>query len=61
MESFWPKKLSHWWNKILLSLSSQIDSNILQLLGIPGGILVSPVTRILGQNDSIFYFSVELA
>ena len=47
-------KLSIW-----LSISIQFDSNILQFLGIPGRNLVPAVTQILGQNDSIFYFSVR--
>ena len=34
---------------------SQFDSNILQLLGIPGRILVPSVTQLLGQNDSTFF------
>ena len=51
IELFWPKKLSHWWNYL-----SQFDSNILQLLGIPGRILVLPVklTGRTGSNWLIF-------
>ena len=36
------------------STLSPFDSNILQLLGIPGGILFPPVTQILGSIDPIF-------
>ena len=72
MESFWPKKLSHWvtggtkfWHGILsnwrmsksnwLDIESQIDSNILEELGIPDCILVpTSDSNFLGQNDSIF-------
>ena len=51
-----PGILNHWrisesnW----LDIESQIDSNILQLLGIPGQILVPPLTQLLRSNDSIF-------
>ena len=56
MELFWPKKLSdysgteirpgipsNWriFESNWLAIDSQIDSNILQILGIPGRILVS--------------------
>ena len=52
----WPKKLSHWYLRIFESngLSSQIDSNILQLLGIPGWILVPRVSQLFRSNNSIF-------
>ena len=45
----------------LLSIFSQFDSNILQLLGIPGRILVLPVTQLLGQNDSLLFFRCSAA
>ena len=43
-----------------LNIESKLDiesfgSNIFQLLGITGRILVPPVTQLLGQNDSIFF------
>ena len=52
-ESFWPKKLSHskWF-----AISSQFDSNILQLLGIPGLILVPPVTQLFRSKWLHFFF-----
>ena len=46
-------------NRVILTLvSSQFDSNILQLVGIPGRILVSPVTPIFRSKYSIFSFCV---
>ena len=39
-----------------LSISSQFDSNILQLLGIPGRILVPPVTQLFRLNWLHFSF-----
>ena len=44
---------------IWLSISSQFDANIIQILGISGRILVPPGLNFLGQNDSIFSFSVD--
>ena len=41
-----------------LSISSQFDSNILQLLGIPGRILVPPLTQLFRSNW--LHFSVFL-
>ena len=38
--------LTRYWELIWLDIESQFDSNILQLLRIPGQILVLPVTRI---------------
>ena len=45
-------------NSNWLSISSQYDSNILQLLGILGRILVPPATQLFRSNDSIFSLSV---
>ena len=58
IESFWPKKLSHWWNANWLSISSQFDSNILQqlLLGIQGRVLVPPVTQFFRSKWLHFFF-----
>ena len=41
---------------IWLSISSQFDSNILQLLGIPGRILVPPVTQLFRSKWFHFFF-----
>ena len=64
MQSFWPiwVKLTRYYESISnrLWISSQFESNILQLLGIPGRILVPPMTHFLGQNDSIFFFHWSL-
>ena len=46
-------------NRVILTLvSSQFDSNIFQLVGIPGRILVSPVTPIFRSKYFIFSFCV---
>ena len=42
-----------------LSISSQFDSNILQLLGIPGWILVTPVTQLFRSKWFHFFFQCE--
>ena len=69
MKSFQPKKLSHWRTKIQpwipsnwrifesnwLDIESQFDWNILQLLGIPGWILVPPVTQLFGSKWFNFF------
>ena len=39
-----------------LAISSQLDSNILQLLGMPGRILVSPVTQLFTSKWVHFFF-----
>ena len=39
-----------------LSISNQFDSNILQLLGIPGRILVPPVTQLFRSKWLNFFF-----
>ena len=39
-----------------LSISSQFDSNNLQLLGIPGRILVPPVTQLFSSKWLHFFF-----
>ena len=59
--NIWPEIKNIWkiFESNWLDIESQFSSNILQLLGIPGWILVLPVTHILGQNDSIFSFSAE--
>ena len=90
MESFWPKKLSHWilrinlnWLSISsqfeltlniestwiesqyrvnlnwLSILSQFDSNLLQLLEIPGLILVPPVTQLFRSKRLHFFHPVK--
>ena len=41
---------------IWISISSQFDSNILQLLGIPGRILVPPVTQLVRLKWLDFFF-----
>ena len=54
MELFWPKKLSHF------KLSNQFDYNILQLLEIPGQILVPPVTWFFRPKWLHFFFRWSL-
>ena len=44
------------YHKIDSQISSQFDSNILQLLGIPGRILVPPVLQILRSKLLYFFF-----
>ena len=46
---------------IRLSLSSQFDSNILQLLGILGRILVPPVTQLFRSKWLHFFFQWTLS
>ena len=46
------------WVKLCLSISSQFDSNILQLLGIPDRISVPPVTQFFRSKWLHFSFSV---
>ena len=59
----WKKKWSHFDLKNWVISGTKIrpgrilDSNILQLLGIPGRILVCQWLNFLGQDDSIFSFS----
>ena len=40
-------KLTRHWESIWLNIESQIDSNILQLLTLPGRIIIPPVTQLL--------------
>ena len=67
MESFWPKKLSRWRLKfdpglrVIREYLSQIDSTILQLLGIPGRILIPPVTRLFRSKWLDFLCSSHTA
>ena len=48
--------LTRYWESIRLDIESQFDSNILQLLGIPGRILLPPVTQLLRSKWLIFFF-----
>ena len=41
---------------VWLSMSSQFDTNILQLVGIPGRILVPPVTQLFRSKWLTFFF-----
>ena len=53
-----PSKWYFWvyWESNWLSISSQFDSNILQLLGIPGRILVPPATQLFRSKWLHFFF-----
>ena len=65
MESFWPKKLSHWSNWLDIQshfLTLNIESmwlkySLILLLGIPGRILVSPVTQLF--RSKWLHFSIH--
>ena len=49
--------LTRFWKSIQIdSISSQFDLNILQLLGIPGRILVPPVTQLFRSKWLYFFF-----
>ena len=52
MESFWPKK----WSQFDSQYRGNFDSNILQLLGIPGRILFPRVTQLFGSKWLHFSF-----
>ena len=51
--------MNRYWESIWLSISSQFDSNILQLLGIPGWILVPPVTQHFRSKWLHFFFQYK--
>ena len=58
----WPGIPSNWriFESNWLDIESQLDSNILQLLGIPGRILVLPVTRLFRSKWHHFVFQCFL-
>ena len=57
LENIWLKLTRYWESK--LDIESKFDSNILQLLGIPGQILVPPVTQLFSSKWLHFFFQLS--